>query len=60
MRRWGYLLKNLAKGSRAATSVEYALICSMIVLAMLAGFRAVGSQTVIMWSNVSSAVIDAH
>lgn len=60
MRRWGNLIKDLAKGSRAATSVEYCLICSMIVLAMLAGFRAVGSQTISMWSNVSSAVVDAH
>ena len=45
---------------KAATSVEYCLIISMIVLAMLVGFQAVGSTTSGIWNNVSSKVLTAR
>ncbi|WP_419808411.1 Flp family type IVb pilin [Sphingomonas sp.] len=46
--------------SKAATAVEYGLIVAMIFLAMVGGFRAVGSQTILMWSNVSSTIVNAR
>jgi pilus assembly protein Flp/PilA len=56
MRAWLPVLRRLASQQKAATSVEYCLIISMIVLAMLVGFQAVGSTTSGMWNNVSSKI----
>ena len=53
-------LRRLLAEQKAATAVEYGLIVSLIVLAMLAGFQAVGSQTISMWGNVSSKVVNAR
>lgn len=60
MRAWLPVLQRLARQQKAATSVEYCLIISMIVLAMLVGFQAVGSTTSSMWNNVSSKVQTAR
>ncbi|HEU0135169.1 MAG TPA: Flp family type IVb pilin [Allosphingosinicella sp.] len=49
----------LARDIKAASAVEYALICALIVLAMIAGVNAVASQTTSMWTNVSDNVV-AH
>jgi pilus assembly protein Flp/PilA len=54
------VLRRLLAQQKAATSVEYCLIISMIVLAMLVGFQAVGSQTNQIWGNVSSKVLTAR
>lgn len=53
-------LRRLLAEQKAATAVEYGLIVSLIVLAMLAGFQSVGSQTISMWGNVSSKVVNAR
>ena len=49
----------LLRDIKAASAVEYALICALIVLAMIAGLNAVASQTTTMWSDVSDNVTRA-
>jgi pilus assembly protein Flp/PilA len=48
----------LTRDIKAASAVEYALICALIVLAMIAGLNAVAGSTTTMWNNVSSNVVD--
>ena len=42
-----------------ATNIEYGLIVALVFLAMLAGVKSVGSQTVSMYSEIQSAMISA-
>ena len=44
---------------KGASAVEYALICALIVLAMIAGLNAVAGQTISMWTDVSNNVTEA-
>jgi pilus assembly protein Flp/PilA len=46
----------LIRDIKAASAVEYVLICALIVLAMIAGLNAVASQTTTMWTDVSDNV----
>jgi pilus assembly protein Flp/PilA len=48
----------LIRDIKAATAVEYALICALIVLAMIAGLNAVAGKTTSMWNGVSSNVVE--
>lgn len=48
----------LIRNIKAATAVEYGLICAMIVLAMIAGLNAVAGSTITMWNNVSNDVVE--
>jgi len=48
----------LIRDFKAATAVEYGLICAMIVLAMIAGLNAVAGSTTTMWNNVSDTVVE--
>jgi pilus assembly protein Flp/PilA len=48
----------LIRDIKAATAVEYALICALIVLAMIAGLNAVAGKTISMWNGVSSNVVE--
>ncbi|MGA9580451.1 MAG: Flp family type IVb pilin [Allosphingosinicella sp.] len=41
---------------KAASAVEYALICALIVLAMIGGLSAVAGSTTTMWNDVSANV----
>ena len=43
---------------KAASAVEYGLICALIVLAMIAGLNAVAGSTTTMWNGVASNVVD--
>ncbi|RIV90000.1 Flp family type IVb pilin [Aurantiacibacter xanthus] len=43
----------------AATAVEYGLILSLIVLAMVASLQGVADMTVGMWENVKGKVLGA-
>lgn len=45
----------LMRSTRAATAVEYGLILALIFLAAVGAARAVGTATINMWTNVSSA-----
>jgi len=46
----------LRKDERAATAVEYGLIASLIVIAMLTALSSVATETAEMWGNVSARV----
>jgi pilus assembly protein Flp/PilA len=49
-------LRKLHKDDRGATAVEYGLIVSLIVLAMIGALGGVADTTINMWNNVSTAV----
>lgn len=49
-------LKNLLRDKRAATAVEYGVILSMIVLAMIVGLNNLGRATSSQWNYVSTQV----
>jgi pilus assembly protein Flp/PilA len=49
-------IHRLAGDTKAATAIEYGLICALIVLAIMAALVALGSVTSEMWSNVSDKV----
>lgn len=46
----------LSRNERGATAVEYGLIISMIVLAMVTALQGVASTTLNMWTFVSNEV----
>jgi pilus assembly protein Flp/PilA len=50
----------LARNRRGATAIEYGLILSLVVLAMIAALQGVASTTTGMWNNVSDKVQSAH
>ncbi len=50
------LLKNLCRDTRAATAVEYGLIITMIVLAMVAALQDVADEIISMWHGVEHDV----
>jgi pilus assembly protein Flp/PilA len=45
---------------KAASAVEYALICALIVLAMIAGLNGVAGRTTNMWNAVSNNVSSSN
>jgi pilus assembly protein Flp/PilA len=49
-------IHRFAGDTKAATVIEYGLICALIVLAIMAALVALGSVTSEMWNNVSSKV----
>jgi pilus assembly protein Flp/PilA len=50
------LLQKVLGDTTAATAIEYALILSFIVLAMMASLNLIASKTISMWSVVSAKV----
>ena len=52
----GYRLSKIVRDERGATAVEYGLIISMIVLAMVGALQSVASTTINMWTFVSNTV----
>lgn len=48
------LLKNIVDDTAGATAIEYGLIASLIVVAMLAALQSVASSTGAMWNNVET------
>ncbi|HEX9965541.1 MAG TPA: Flp family type IVb pilin [Allosphingosinicella sp.] len=48
----------LVRDIKAASAVEYGLICALIVLAMIAGLNAVANSTTTMWNGVSNDVVE--
>ena len=53
------LLKRILRDTRAATAVEYGLIISMIVLAMVGAIQGVAAETISMWTGVEADVAGA-
>lgn len=52
--------KALRHCRRGATAVEYGLIVSLVVIAMIASFKLLANTTVTMWNNVNAAVGNAR
>ena len=52
-------LRTLATDSRAATAIEYGLIVSLIVVAIIGALTLFASKTISMWGNVATAVTNA-
>jgi pilus assembly protein Flp/PilA len=50
------LFTRVGRDERGATAVEYGLICSLIVLAMVAALNRFADTTTGMWNNVSNTV----
>ncbi len=53
------LLRALMIDRKGATAVEYGLIISLVVLAMLASLNGVAETTIKMWNDVSAKSADA-
>ncbi|WP_299326593.1 Flp family type IVb pilin [Parasphingopyxis sp.] len=56
MKKW---LGRIVSDERGATAVEYGLIISLVVLAMLAALTNVANSTTGMWNNVSDNVSES-
>ena len=52
-------IAKLLRSTSAATAVEYGLILALIFIAAMTAISNVGSSTIAMWNNVSSASTDA-
>ena len=52
-------LWKLVRDEKAATAVEYGLICALIVIACMGAIGLVGTHTINMWNEVSSTVGNA-
>jgi pilus assembly protein Flp/PilA len=50
------LLRRVTESQKGATAVEYGLIISLIVLAMIVALTNVATKTNRMWSNISNEV----
>jgi len=53
------LLRQLGRDRRGATAIEYGLIVSLIVIAMIASLKGVANQTSGMWSKINNDVAEA-
>lgn len=51
-------LKHIGNDESGATAVEYGLIASLVVLAALGGFQALGSSNETGWGALQQAVED--
>jgi pilus assembly protein Flp/PilA len=52
-------IARLGRDARGATAVEYALILSLMVLAMVGGLALVADTTTGMWNGVAQNVVEA-
>ena len=48
------LVSAMIRDERGATAVEYGLICSLIVMAMLVGLQGLGNSSQSTWSNIQT------
>lgn len=49
-------IRRLIRDTKAATVIEYGLICALIVLAIMAALLALGTTTSELWNGVSTKV----
>lgn len=49
---------SLFQSEKGATAIEYGLIISFIVIAMVVALQGVADSTIGMWNNVSDAVVN--
>jgi pilus assembly protein Flp/PilA len=52
------LFRKIGEDERGATAVEYGLICSLIVIAMVAGLKNFSETTINMWNFVANNVME--
>ncbi|MEM6475693.1 MAG: Flp family type IVb pilin [Pseudomonadota bacterium] len=52
-------LKHIGNDESGATAVEYGLIASLVVLAAMGGYQALGDQNDTGWGNLERRVTDA-
>ena len=52
-------LKKLGSDVSGATAVEYGLILALIFLAMVGAILTFGNETIGMWEDVSTKVVEA-
>lgn len=53
-------LKHIGTDNSGATAIEYGLIVSLIVIAMIAALNGVANETIDMWSDVSGTYEDSN
>lgn len=53
-------LKHIGTDNKGATAVEYGLIVSLIVIAMVGALNSVATETIAMWSDIQAASQDAR
>jgi pilus assembly protein Flp/PilA len=53
------LVRELVGNRKAATAVEYGLIVSLVVIAMIASLKGVADTTTTMWNNIHEKVQSA-
>lgn len=53
-------IKRLQRDTRGATAVEYGLIISLIVIAMISAIQGFANETIEMWSLVEDAYRSAN
>jgi pilus assembly protein Flp/PilA len=53
-------IRNIARCEKGATAVEYGLIASLIVVAMLTAIGSVATSTSEMWNTVSNQVTEVN
>ncbi len=51
--------KNILRCQQGATAIEYGLIISLIVIAIIASMMQVAGTTIEMWGFVSNTVVNA-
>lgn len=52
-------LMRLVRDRQAATAIEYGLICSLIVIAIMVAVQGVASETNTMWTRVGTTMAQA-
>ncbi len=52
-------LKHIGSDNEGATAVEYGLIASLIVIAMVGALQSVANTTTEMWNDVETDVVEA-
>lgn len=53
-------LKHIGTDNSGASAIEYGLIISLIVVAMIAALQGVANETIDMWSDVSDTYEDVN
>ncbi len=53
------LIRNFAKCQKGATAVEYGLIASLVVIAMLGALGSVANSTTGIWNEISNEIVTA-
>lgn len=53
------LFAGLLRDERGGTAIEYGLIASLVVVVLLTGLTAVGTNADAMWAALSTALVSA-